>query len=658
MRVKKLPPKQEAIRAKCFHPLATFVEFPTEDVETSIPARFEKIVRMYPGRLAVKTSDEAVTYEQLNRAANRVSWAILERLGDGNKPIAILVEHDVAAITLILGVLKAGKIYVPLDLSFPAASIESVLSDSQANLLIANHRSLGVAKSLTKNGINLLGIDASEQASSDANPRPPMGPDNLATILYTSGSTGKPKGVLKNHRGILYNIMTYTNDVHISIDDRLTLLHSCATAASVRNLLGALLNGATVYLFDAQGASLAALADWLIHERITIFHSSASLFRALTDVLTDKNRFDELRLIQLSNESVLPGDVRKFNKFFATTAIFANRLGTTETDTFSRYFIANDTCYQDDVSVPAGFPFAGTEILLLDEHRNDVGFDSVGEIVVKSRHLALGYWQQPDLTRAKFIADPNGGDERWYFTGDLGRITSDGCLYHLGRKDFAVKLRGRRVILTEIETALRENPAIKQVAAVAIATPTGEERRLAAYIVASRRPPPTITELRNYLKQKLPEYMIPSVFVTLDSLPLTPNGKVDRSALPEPDKTRPNLEVPFVAPCTPVEKILVSIWAEVIGLDEVGIYDNFFELGGDSLSATRVVSRVLKHFELKIPLQFLFQAPTIAAMGAFITMHQENGLDENELGKLLNELESLSDEEVQRLVSEGRRRDS
>jgi acyl carrier protein len=253
------------------------------------------------------------------------------------------------------------------------------------------------------------------------------------------------------------------------------------------------------------------------------------------------------------------------------------------------------------------------ETLLLGDNGQEVGFNQVGEIAIKSRYLSPCYWHQPDLTRAKFLPDPNGGEERTFLSGDLGFMLADGCLYHVGRRDFQVKIRGNRIEFGEVETALLALDAIKD--AVVIATDRAGDKRLAAYIVPANKPPPSVAALRRALGEKLPDHMIPSAFVLLDAMPLTPNGKIDRRALPKPGKARPELQVAYEAPRTPLEEVLAGIWANVIGLDRVGIHDNFFELGGDSLLAIRVVSRVLKQFRLEIPLQSLFQSPTALLRG-------------------------------------------
>jgi acyl carrier protein len=270
--------------------------------------------------------------------------------------------------------------------------------------------------------------------------------------------------------------------------------------------------------------------------------------------------------------------------------------------------------------------------------------------VVRSLYLSAGYWGRPDLTEAKFKPDPQGGDKGLYFTGDLGFRLPDGCLIHKGRKDFRVKIRGYGVEIAEVEKALRHHASIKDVVIVARPNEAGEAR-LVAYFTSSTQPTPSVSEVRTLLKAKLADYMIPSAFVMLDALPLTPNGKVDRKALPDPGTSRPELDSAYVAPKTLIEQELANIWGEVLSLNQIGIYDNFFDLGGHSLAATRVVSQVIKQFQLELPLQSLFQSPTVAEMASVIAENQAKKLAEKDLNRILSELESLSDEEAQRLVA-------
>ncbi len=288
---------------------------------------------------------------------------------------------------------------------------------------------------------------------------------------------------------------------------------------------------------------------------------------------------------------------------------------------------------------------------MLDEQGEEVGFDQIGEIAVRSRYLSTGYWQDPSLTAAKFVVDPSKPNERMYLTGDLGRMTPDGCLYHLGRKDFQVKIRGYRVEVAEVETALRQHEKIKEVAVVGRSDPSGNSR-LVAYVVPAVKIETSASTLRQFLSQKLPDYMIPASFIFLECLPVTPNGKIDRRLLPDPGRSRPDLATPMASPRNDVEQELVRVWADVLALDMVGIGDNFFDLGGDSLSASRIIARVLERFQLDIPMTQLFNSPTIADMATVIMAHQDKTLSEQALAALLNELESLSEVEAARILAE------
>ena len=363
--------------------------------------------------------------------------------------------------------------------------------------------------------------------------------------------------------------------------------------------------------------------------------------------LTGKEEFPKLRVIILAGEPVRRTDVELYKKHFSSGCLLVNVFGAHEVGPIRVYVIGKETRIDGEM-VPAGYEIPGKEVLLLDDNRREVGLNQVGEIAVRSRYLSLGYWRRRDLTEARFVPDPDGGDRRIYLTGDLGRMLPDGCLEHLGRKDLQLKIRGLRVDLGEVEKALLEHPGVKEATVTARQDRSGDNQ-LVAYFVPCTYPVPTVSSLRSFLKEKLPDYMIPPAFVLLDEIPLTATGtgKVDRRALPEPGHSRPDLETPFAGAKTPVEQELSQIWAEVLSLEKVGIHDNFFDLGGHSLAATRVVSQVLKQFQVELSLESLFRSPTVAEMAAVIVEHQGRKLEQKELNRIVTELESLSDEEAE-----------
>jgi acyl-coenzyme A synthetase/AMP-(fatty) acid ligase/acyl carrier protein len=607
--VETLPPEQRAIRDKCFHPTRTFVEFELDEINQSISNRFEQQAAKYPERIAVRSTRHTLTYDELNRAANQVARAILDHSDVGQRPIALLFEHGVPFVIASLGALKAGNVQVSLESGFPKARLGYVLEQSKAAVLVTDNANLPLARRL--GDLPLINIDEIAGRFPDDDPRVTVRPDAYAAIAYTSGSTGAPKGIVWNQRGVLHAVMRHTNMFQICAEDRMIMFR-----ASLRPCLYALLNGATYYPVALRGEAVLALAEWLIEERITVYRAAVSAFRSFAGALAAGEKFPHLRLILLFGEAVYNADVELYRRHFARASILAGSLGCLEFDDYAHYFVDRTIPRRVGV-VPGGYPVAGAEILLLDDGGRPVGRDQIGEIAIRSRYNPVGYWQSPDLTPVGLPHQDGREDASIFFTGDLGRRGSDGCLFHHGRKDFQVKIRGYRVDPTEIEAALLDIDGVKAAAVAGWEEAPGNER-LVAYIVPTGAHILAAAALRRLLGEKLPDYMLPATFITLDALPLTATGKVDRRALPPPGRTRPALERPFVGPRTPVEEKLAQLWAGVLGLDEVGVHDGFLDLGGDSLLATQVVSRVLTQFHARVSMRALFEASTVADMAALI----------------------------------------
>ena len=633
------------IQRHCVGPTNAFVEFKKEDVEGSITGRFEEQVARYPGQLAVKTRNHEMTYDELNKVSNQIARAILAQREQERTPIALLLEHDAQVIAAILAVMKIGQMYVPLDASYPQTRLQYMLQDSQANLIVTNRQNLSLARQLAQNACQLLNIDALDSSLPNDNLEFSVSPGTPFYIIYTSGSTGQPKGIVHNHRNMLHIVMNYTNYFHICAEDRLTLLHSCSFASSLPDICKALLNGATLFSFDVKAEGLANVADWLIQEEITVLNWGPTSFRCFVNFLSVEKQFPRLRLLNLGGETVLRKDVELYKKHFAPECIFANRLGATETGFFRLHLIDKETPITGSL-VPVGYAVDDMEVRLVNEDGQEVEVNQVGEIVVKSRYLSPGYWRRPDLTRAAFLPDPEGGSEQTYHTGDLGRMLPDGCLMHLGRKDFQVKVRGHRIELAEIEMALLDLDVIKQAIVVAQEDEQGEQQ-LVAYLVATPEAMLTLPELRRLLTEKLPDYMMPTSFVFLDALPMTPNGKLDRQALSELEKKRYEMDNSFIAPRTPLEKSLAEIWAEVMGRSRVSIHDHFLDLGGHSLLATQIISRVIDTFSVEVSSQSFLNAFTVADMAIVLTQSLAEKADRENLDRTLTELETLSDHEAQ-----------
>ena len=631
-------------------PINTFVKFHKEAVEGSIADRFQQQARNFPTRLAIKADRDQLTYEQLDRVSNRVARAILAKHGDSTRAIALLFKQGVSMIIANLGALKAGKAYVQLDYSLPIPGAGRIIQDSDAGLVVTDNNRLLLAHKLFPDSSRIINISDLDAAYPDNSLGLSVSPSDIAYIHYTSGSTAEPKGVVANHRNELYSIMVKTNALRISSDDRISLLRSNNVGATADALL-ALLNGAALFPLELKESGLANLGNWLIEEEITVFTCVASVFRHCVSHLNENARFSRLRMIHVGGEPVYETDVQLYKRHFSDGFVFVNRLGISETKTVTYYFVNKETEVPQKI-VPVGYPLDGYQVMLVDEYGNDAGINRIGEIVVKSEYLALGYWRRPELTRAKFLPDPNGGEARVYHTGDLGYMLSDGYLVHVGRKDFQVKIRGYRVEVSEIERTLLENQAIGQSVIIPWEDPRGNKNDncLVAYVVPREGQALAISEVRSFLREKLPSYMLPSFFVIVDRFPLTLSGKVDRRSLPPPQFSQRQVGTTYTAARTPIEKVLVKFWVDSLGVDEIGILDDFSDLGGDSLIAAQIVTRINETFSLRRPLKLLFEVPTVVELCSFIIEHETHPGQSEKIANVVLKIEDMSAEEISRAL--------
>ncbi|NCT42247.1 MAG: amino acid adenylation domain-containing protein [Microcystis aeruginosa G11-09] len=591
----------------------TEVDYP---VDKCIHQLFEEQVERTPDTVAVIFEEQELTYNELNCRANQLAH-YLQSLGvKPDELVGICVERSLEMIVGLLGILKAGGAYVPLDPDYPLERISLMLEDAGLKVLLTQQKLIDKLSESQAN-INIVCVDADLPVISKEEQKnliTTIKYSNLAYVIYTSGSTGIPKGVLVTHQGLLNLVFWHQNTFEITNLDKATQLAGTGFDAAVWELWPYLTAGASIYLVKPEILiSLVELQKWLAAKKITISFLPTPIAEQLLSL--------EWTEINVSLRTILTGG-DKLNQYPSNFIPFqvVNNYGPTENTVVTTSGVVISGEKNNSLSPAIGRPIFNTQIYILDSNLQPVPVGIPGEINISGAGLARGYLNRPELTQEKFIPNPfsNSPDSRLYKTGDLARYLPDGNLEYLGRIDNQVKIRGFRIELGEIETILSQHSAVKTAIVIAREDET-EQKRLVAYIVPQAEGISAqqeqnfiaVTELRQFLKAKLPEYMIPSAFVILESLPLTPNGKIDRRALPAPEFQS---EEQYVAPRNPIEEILSSIWVKVLKVAQVGIHDNFFELGGHSLLATQLISRIREAFQVEMPLRELFVAPTIAEL--------------------------------------------
>ena len=599
-----------------------FARFERADVESTIPQRFEKQVEAYPEHIAVKTRRHEWTYRQLDKEATKVARRIQASAGDSDTRVGLLFESDAPLLAGILGALKAGQTYVPLDPSNPRDRLAYMLKHSEATILLTDDANLPFARELAGASVEVFNIEDAGTFEKPFECVHQTSPDSIAYILYTSGSTGVPKGVVQSHRNVLHFMRVYTNNVGIHHSDRLSLLSSYGFDGAVMDIFGALLNGATLVPARLMDEGLEGALTWIRNECVSVFHSTPTVFRQLLGSHAPGGELEHVRAVVLGGEEALTSDLELFKIRFSQEAILVNGLGPSESTVTLQHFMNRDAV-NTRTSLPVGLPVEDTEVVLLDAGGSLT--DIYGEIAICSPHVALGYWRDEEKTEAVFRTEPDKAGRRVYRTGDLGRRLPDGTLEFVGRKDLQVKIRGFRIELGEVESVIGSHPGVEECAVLA-RFDAGGSTRLVAYVQTPATHEAVVPGLRAFLKQKLPEYMMPAAFVVQSSLPLTANGKLDRDALPDVE-AQPEAGVEFVPPRTPVERKTAELWMELLGGDRVGVFDDFFSLGGHSLLAMRLISRIRNSFEIELPLRVLFESPTLAGMAGHVEAAMGGGAE-------------------------------
>ena len=603
----------------------------TDDQESlCIHQLFEQQVERMPDAIAVIFEEAATTYRELDTRANQLAH-YLRSCGVGPEVlVGVCLERSLEMVMALLGILKAGGAYVPLDPTYPQARLAFMMQDSQIRLLLTQSH---LQAQLPVGSLPIFCLDSS-QSSLALCPRTRLEslvqPDNSAYVIYTSGSTGTPKGVITPHRGVV-NYLSSLITTYPLDGGRVLQLPSISFEPSIRDIIGPLVSGASTILLSPSEAKdpLAIVKKISIYAITSLLSVVPSLLRELQRVMAETHiSCPTLHTILANGETLHLSDFREVQALINEQAVFVNQYGPTECPMVSSCYTVSNPAHETREHLPIGRPLSNRKMYILDTYGHPVPVGVTGELYIGGKLLSRGYLGQPALTAERFLpnpfvqagpwAGPQGG-ELLYKTGDLARYRADGNIEWLGRLDQQVKIRGYRIELGEIESVLQRHPAVHEAIVLAHAAHTGA-KQLVAYVARSKQEEAKSSDLRKYLQAKLPDYMVPSLFVMLDTLPLLPNGKVDRHALPVPHdlSSEHTGDLLFVEPRTQSEELLAQIWMRVLGCSQVSIHANFFALGGHSLLATQVVSHIRQAIQIEFPLRTLFAAPTIAELAPHI----------------------------------------
>ena len=580
--------------------------------DTCLHHLLEERAEQSPGAVAVVFGDQQLTYRQLNSRANQLAHHLCH-LGVGvGSLVALFVDQSVEMLVGIMGTWKAGAAYVPVDVHHPPQRVDSVLEDAQVGAILTQQK---LVRRLADYADNTICLDTDWPAiarHSDENPLATVTPNDLAYVIYTSGSTGEPKGCLIHHGGPVNHLFGIRQAIYAQHPERgrqATLNFPLGFDISIGDILRMLTGFCMHIVPEGIRVDGRKMVEFLEEREVNLLYTTP----AQLELMIAAGFFEEGRhrpqLVLVGGEAMRDRLWRSLTG--ASCAAFYNSYGPTECT-------VSATACRLTPDLPTnvlGWALPNRRLYILDRNMQPVPIGVTGEICIGGTGVGLGYLNRPELTAERFVPDPfsSQAGARLYRTGDLGRHLPDGSVQFLERVDQQVKLRGFRIELGEIEAVLGQHHLVQEASVLAREDRPGE-KRLVGYFVSKGEPSPSADELRHFLRQSLPDYMLPSAFVRLDRFPLTPSGKTDHRALPAPGPARPDLEAAFVAPRTPLEEELARIWTQVLGLERVGVHDNFFELGGHSLFVVQVIARILDAFQVEVPPKCIFESPTIAEL--------------------------------------------
>jgi len=573
-----------------------------------------------PESVAVVCGDQQLTYRELNARANRLAHYLVKRGVSAEVPVGICLERSLELAVALQGTLKAGGACLPFDPKYPKERLAYMQEDSKVPIVLTQPSLTSEFSGATSQVVCLSPALESIAQEPQNNLDSGVKPHNLAYVIYTSGSTGRPKGVLLTHRGLVNHHTAAVKLYGLKPSDRVLQFSSISFDIAVEEIFPTWVAGGSVVLW-AEGMSLDAseFLRWIRQQSVTVLDLPTAYWHELVHALPELEEAlpVSLRLVIVGGEKASADAFRSWRKCAGERVRWINTYGPTEASVIATAYEPGKQ--EMPTELPIGRPIANARVYILDSHQQPVPIGVHGELYIGGDGVARGYLNQPELTAEKFVPDPFSSEPnaRMYKTGDLAQYRPDGNIEFRGRTDYQVKIRGYRVELGEIESQLDKHPSVRE-AVVEFRELVAGDKRLVAYVVPSSTPPPTAGDLRAFLKEQLPEYMVPSAFVTLKRMPLTPNGKIDRRALPVPERAVFWPEEEARAPRDRLESQLVAMWEEVLGIRPIGVQQNFFDLGGHSLLAVRFVHRLGKTFGKNLPIATLLEAPTVERLARLL----------------------------------------
>ncbi len=617
--------------------------------ETDIWSLIENVADRYQNKIAISTKLKSISYNDIIIRVNKLSNLLVEQGVKRNQVVGVYMNRSIDYVVSFLAVIRVGAVYLPLDINYPAERLKYILSDSATSYIISDKKN---SKDLEPWKSKVIDITLYKNEYDEFIPNNGINLTDTAYIIYTSGSTGKPKGVKVGHKELANHCLVMQKHFNINQDDKELAFAAFNFDASIEQIVVPLISGAEIYLREDEIWSAPQFTKIINEQKLTVINPPTVFWEELTRYWYGKPETApvNLKLCIAGGDEMKPDYVKMWMESPMKQVRLLNAYGPTESIITSSTSEINNIKYDKLFRTPVGKPLPGRKYYVVDKNLQILPKGFPGELCIGGDLLAKEYLNKPEVTKLKFVEDIFDKHKIMYRTGDLVRLNESMEIEFLGRVDTQVKIRGFRIELGEIEYVLRQNKYVKD-AVVTVFAEDGN-KYLVAYTIPDKRNNFNTDKLIKYLKNNLPDYMVPSLIITLEKFPLTPSGKVDKKSLPKPDGMRPKLKTEFVMPRTDTEAVITKIVSKVLGINRVGVFDNFFELGGHSMLAMQVISKINEEFDVEIPIKSLFENPTIDGIGNAVLEAQLLNEDENDLESLLNEITGISDEEAKELLSD------